>query len=311
MHLPEPVQPLIVILGPTAVGKTEISIQLAERLNAEIISADSRLFYRGMDIGTAKPTKDEQARVPHHFIDIADPDQIWSLGKFQREAHRVISEVNLRGQIPFLVGGTGQYIRAVSDEWNIPEVTPDLQLRQVIHNWANQIGADGLHDRLSILDPEAAERIDPCNLRRTVRALEVIFLSGKPFSTQKSSGPSRYRLLQLGLTRSRSELYARIDARIDTMITTGFAQEVQGLLDAGYSSDLPSLSAIGYRQMIDYLRGEIDLEEAVMMMKRNTRKFVRRQANWFKLDDPNIHWFQVESDTVKSMEFSIRAFLTS
>lgn len=311
MPLPESDQPLIVILGPTAVGKTETSLQLAERLNGEILSADSRLFYRGMNIGTAKPTNKEQARVPHHFIDIADPDQIWSLGMFQREAHRVISEIYLRERVPFLVGGTGQYIRAVIDEWEIPEVSPNHQIRQALNNWAEEIGPDGLHARLKLLDPSAAKHIDPRNLRRTIRALEVIFLSGKPFSAQKSRGPSRYRLLQLGLTRPRSELYERLDTRIETMVATGFADEVQDLLDSGYSSDLPSLSAIGYRQIAEYLRGEINLEEAVILMKRMTRKFVRRQANWFKLDDPNIQWFQAGSDEVTAMENTIWQFLNA
>ncbi|MFN2127859.1 MAG: tRNA (adenosine(37)-N6)-dimethylallyltransferase MiaA [Anaerolineales bacterium] len=309
MPLTELQPPLIIILGPTAVGKTEISIELAESLDGEIISADSRLFYRGMDIGTAKPSSLEQARVPHHFIDIADPDQIWSLEMFRKEAHRTISDIVARGRVPFMVGGTGQYVRAVIEEWDIPRVAPNPKLRQVLYNWAQEIGADGLHNRLLQLDPVAAEQIDSRNLRRTIRALEVILLSGRHFSTQKTSKPSRYRILQIGLTRPRSELYARIDARIDAMLSAGFAEEVQVLLDAGYSADLPSLSAIGYRQMVEYLQGNIDLEEAITMMKRNTRKFVRRQANWFRLDDPNICWFQMGPETKKSIEYTIKEFL--
>jgi tRNA dimethylallyltransferase len=303
-------QPLIIILGPTAVGKTEISIELAESLDGEIISADSRLFYRGMDIGTAKPSSVEQARVPHHFIDIADPDQIWSLEMFQKEAHRSISDISVRGRVPFMVGGTGQYVRAVKEEWNIPRVAPNPEIRQVLDNWAQEIGANGLHDRLKRLDPVAADQIDPRNLRRTIRALEVILLSGSHFSAQKTSRPSRYRILQIGLIRPRSELYTRIDARIDAMLSAGFAEEVQALLDAGYSSELPSLSAIGYRQMVDYLQGEVNLEEAVTLMKRKTRKFVRRQANWFRLDDPDICWFQMGSEVKKSIELTIREFLS-
>jgi tRNA dimethylallyltransferase len=311
MPLPEPNQPLIVILGPTAVGKTEISLQLAKRLDGEIISADSRLFYRGMDIGTAKPSPDEQARAPHHLIDVADPDQIWSLATFQREAHRIITGIHLRERVPFLVGGTGQYIRAVTEEWEIPEARPDLVLRNALENWALEIGPDGLHNRLAILDSDSAERIDPRNLRRTVRALEVILRTGRRFSAQQSRGPSRYRLLQLGLDRPRPELYARIDARIEAMLEAGFVDEVRGLLDAGYSAELPSLSAIGYRQVVDYLREEIDLDEAVRLMRRKTRQFVRRQANWFKLDDPNIQWFQARLEVADEMETVIRAFLMS
>lgn len=310
MQFSKPAQSLIIILGPTAVGKTETALQLAERLKGEIISADSRLFYRGMDIGTAKPTPEEQARVPHHLIDVADPDQIWSLAMFQRAAHRIIAEIHGRGNIPFLVGGTGQYIRAVTEEWEIPQASPDFRLREALEKWAVNVSPEGLHQRLGLLDPVAAENIDPRNLRRTIRALEVILLTGRPFSAQRSRSLSRYRLLQLGLTRPRPELYARIDARIQGMLDAGFADEVQGLLNAGYSPALPSLSAIGYRQMIDCLQGEIALDEAIMLMKRITRKFVRRQANWFKLDDPGIQWFQAGSDAVNEMAIAIRSFLS-
>jgi tRNA dimethylallyltransferase len=309
MPLPDPPRPLIVILGPTAVGKTEVSLQLAERLNGEIVSADSRLFYRGMDIGTAKPTPDEQARVTHHFIDVADPDQIWSLAMFQRKAHRIIADIHLRRRIPFLVGGTGQYLRAVTEEWEIPEVPPNIKLRRVLEDWADEISPAGLHERLSILDSDASGRIDPRNLRRTIRALEVIFLTGETFSSQKSRGVSRYRLLQLGLTLPRPELYARLDRRIDAMIEAGLVDEVRDLIETGYSPDLPSLSAIGYRQIVQYLQGDIELDEAIMLMKRITRRFVRRQANWFRLDDARIQWFQVGSDVVAKMESAIQAFL--
>ena len=304
-------QPLIVMIGPTAVGKTEISIQLAERLDGEIISADSRLFYRGMDIGTAKPTTEDQKRVPHHLIDVVGPDQIMSLAMFQREVFRFIEDIHQRKKLPFLVGGTGQYIRAVTEEWEIPEAAPDPRLREALENWAVQISPDGLYDRLKVLDPEAAQRIDPRNLRRTIRALEVILITGRKFSSQKSKGPSRYQLLQLGLTRPRTELYARIDARILAMLERGFIEEVQGLLDAGYDPELPSLSAIGYQQIISYLQGEIDLDETIVLMKRISRQFVRRQANWFKLDDPSILWFQAGTDPVDRMELTIKEFLSS
>jgi len=310
MPLPERKKTLIVILGPTAVGKTETSLQLTERMNGEIISADSRLFYRGMNIGTAKPTPEEQSRVPHHLIDVANPDQIWSLAMFQRAAHRIIAEIHQRGRIPFLVGGTGQYIRAVTEEWEIPEAAPDFRIREALEKWAAEVGTDGLHQRLELLDPIAAQRIDPRNLRRTIRALEVIMLTGKPFSTQGSRGPSRYRLLQLGLTRPRPELYDRIDLRIQVMFEAGFVDEVRKLLAAGNSPELSSLSAIGYRQVIDYLQGKHDLDEAVLLMKRITRKFVRRQANWFKLNDPKIQWFQAGSGAADLMETAIRVFLS-
>ena len=304
-----PKPPLIVILGPTAVGKTETALQLAEALDGEIVSADSRLFYRGMDIGTAKPAPAELARVPHHLVDVADPDETWSLAMFQRAAQAAIAEIHARGRLPFLVGGTGQYIRAVTEAWEIPEVAPDFRMREALEKWAQEVGPDGLHRRLAEVDPEAAERIDPRNLRRTVRALEVILRTGKRFSAQKSRGESPYRVLQLGLTRPRPELYARIDARIEAMLEAGFLEEVRGLLAAGYAPDLPSMSAIGYRQMVQVIQGEITLEEAVTLMKRLTRQFVRRQANWFKFDDPNIHWFRAGAVAAAEMEMVLGQFI--
>jgi tRNA dimethylallyltransferase len=311
MSSPESIVPLVVILGPTGVGKSEIAIRLAERLSAEIVSADSRLFYRGMDIGTAKPTPAEQALVPHHLVDVAEPDQVWSLAVFQREARRVIAEIHARQRLPLLVGGSGQYIRAVIEGWEIPKVKPDPRLRTVLELWEREVGKQGLHDRLAILDPQAAASIDPRNLRRTVRALEVILHTGMKFSDQRQRGVSTYRTLLLGLTRPRLELYARIDARIQAMFEAGFVDEVRKLLQRGYSSDLPTLSAIGYRQVIEYLRSQITNDEMVMMMKRLTRQFVRRQANWFKEDDPLIQWFRVGENTVDEMDATIRSWMSA
>ncbi len=284
--------PLVVVLGPTAVGKTDLAIQLAERLGGEIISADSRLIYRGMDIGTAKPTPEQRQQVPHYLIDVADPDQVWSLTLFQRSAQKAIKDIHSRFRLPFLVGGTGQYIRAIVADWQIPEIKPNFLLRKTLENWAEEIGADGLHARLAAIDADAASKIEYRNLRRTIRALEVIFLSGKPFSEQRQIGKSLYSNIQIGLTMPRAELYARIDARIDTMLAAGFVAEVETLLSKGYSPDLPTFSAIGYQEIIDHLLGNTSLEEAVTIIKRRTRQFVRRQANWFKEDDPHIHWFQ-------------------
>jgi tRNA dimethylallyltransferase len=293
-----PDSPLVVILGPTAVGKTEVAIQLAEGLDGEIISVDSRLFYRGMDIGTAKPSPAEMNRVVHHLVNVADPDQPWSLSKFQEEAKRCVAEVHMRGHLPLLVGGTGQYIRAVIEGWLPPEQPPDTRLRELLESWGNEIGRLELHRLLAIIDPAAAFVIEPTNLRRTVRALEVIFSTGKRFSEQRRRGGSPYSVLQIGLTRPRPELYARIDARIEAMVAKGLLEETRALVEKGYSSKLPSLSAIGYREMIEVLTGQITLDEAVVLMKRKTREYVRRQANWFKLEDPNIHWFDAETTQV-------------
>lgn len=301
--------PLVVIVGPTAVGKTEISIELAERLNGEIVSADSRLFYRGMDIGTAKPTRSDRQRVPHHLIDVANPEDVWSLAVFQKAARQAIEDIHRRQKLPFLVGGTGQYIQAVIEEWNIPPQGPDLRLRGAIEAWCREIGAEALHARLALIDPEAARIIDYRNIRRTVRALEVIFSTGRLFSAQRSKLASPYRVLQIGLTRPRPELYARIDARIEGMLASGFVDEVKLLLEQGCSPDSSALSAIGYVQIADYLSGKTSLDEAVMLIKRYTRQFVRRQANWFKENDPSIHWEPVDSGTVDRVEAQIRSFL--
>jgi tRNA dimethylallyltransferase len=175
-------QPLVIFVGPTAVGKTALSLALAGRLGGEIVSADSRLLYRGMDIGTAKPTEAEMKAIPHHLIDMAEPDDVWSLGIYQRETYKVIDQIHKRGNLPFLVGGTGQYIRSIIEGWRIPPQEPDYHLRDAITHWAEIIGPEGLHERLERLDPAAASQIDYRNLRRTVRALEVIFTTGERFS---------------------------------------------------------------------------------------------------------------------------------
>lgn len=286
--------PVIVVVGPTAVGKTKFSIKLAGLLDGEIISADSRYFYRGMNIGTAKPTPDEMLDVKHHLINVANPDQTWNLALFQSEATKAINAIHDREKLPILVGGTGQYIQAVLENWEIPEQVPDQLLRVAIEKWADQIGAQSLHQKLSIIDPIAAGNIEYQNQRRTIRALEVIFGTGRRFSDQRRKKISPYELKIIGLIRPRIELYQRIDERIDWMMENGLIAEVQGLLAAGYAKDLPAFSAIGYREVIEYLEGKMSLEEAIILMKRKTREFVRRQANWFKSDNPNIYWVKAD-----------------
>ena len=302
---------LVLIVGPTAVGKTEIAIQLAERLNAEIISVDSRLFYRGMDIGTAKPTQEEQARVPHHLIDIADPDEILSLAVFQQKAREAIAAIHTRKKLPLLVGGTGQYLRAVTEGWTPPEVKPDKRLRGELTKEKDEHGFLWLYEKLNDLDPAAAEKIDPRNFRRTIRALEVIMITGKKFSEQRGQTDSPYHLTTIGLTRPRPELYESVDARIESMFANGFLEEVKGLLEKGYSPTLPTMSAIGYRECVAVLEGKIKVEEAKQLIRRATRVFVRRQANWFKESDPNIQWFRVEDGVVPRIETYIRNMLLS
>lgn len=299
--------PLVLLIGPTAVGKTELAIQLAERLDGEIISADSRLFYRGMDIGTAKPTPAERARVPHHLIDVANPDEIWSLAIFQQTATEIITDIHARDRLPFLVGGTGQYVRAVTEGWTPPAANSDPRLRGVLEGLVKNRGKDWLHEGLQRVDPSAAEKIDARNVRRTVRAMEVILTTGVPFSQQRGQSDSPYKLLTIGLKRPREELYQRVDARIEAMFAAGFIEEVKGLLEKGYSPELPSMSAIGYRECIQVVNGQLSEQQAKVEMRRATRIFVRRQGNWFKEDDPNIHWFYAgEKNLADKIESFIR-----
>ncbi len=301
--------PLIVIVGPTAVGKTSLSIELAKRMNGEIVSADSCLLYRGMDIGTAKPAQEEMSGIPHHLIDVVDPDETWNLALYQREAYKVIDSIHLRGKLPFLVGGTGQYIRSIIEGWNIPPQRPDYDLREALNKWVEEIGAEGLYERLKSIDPRAAEKIDCRNLRRTVRALEVIFKTGERFSDLRRKQVCRYHPITIGINRPREELYERVDQRIEQMMKDGLVDEVRHLLEKGYAPELSTMSAIGYAEIIQYLRSEISLKEAVTLIKRNTRIFVRRQANWFKPDDPGIKWFEAQSGMIEKMEIWIRSQL--
>jgi len=298
--------PLVLVVGPTAVGKTAVAVRLAQLLNGEIISADSRLFYRGMDIGTAKPTPREQQQVPHHLVDIVDPDETLSLAVFQQRTRQVIADVQGRARLPVLVGGTGQYVRAVTEGWKPPEVKPDPQLRAELEKLSAQRGAAWLHARLEALDPQAAAAIDARNERRTVRALEVILTSGRKFSEQRTRGESLYHVITVGLIRPRAELYARIDARIESMFAAGLLDEVRGLMRRGYGAELPAMSAIGYRECVQVVRGEITVEQAKAEMCRATRIYVRRQANWFKASDPNIRWFNAGEPQV---ELAIAAFI--
>ncbi|MEN6571957.1 MAG: tRNA (adenosine(37)-N6)-dimethylallyltransferase MiaA [Anaerolineaceae bacterium] len=297
---------VMVIVGPTAVGKTELSLRLAERIDGEIISMDSRLIYRGMDIGTAKPTKAEQARVPHHMIDLVEPDENWSLALFRKQALREIEGVLERGHVPILVGGTGQYVRALMEGWVIPSQRPDEKLRNKLEEWGREIGAPALHDRLAVLDADAAAVIEPSNLRRSVRALEVIFKTGMKFSSQRQKEAPDYEFMLVGLNRPRAELYQRVDERIEKMFVDGLVEEVQNLLAKGYSEANPPLSAIGYREVIDVIRGNMTLEDAKVQMRRKTREFIRRQANWFKTSDENIHWYEMQPDPLERILTNMR-----
>jgi tRNA dimethylallyltransferase len=290
---PDPVErPLVVLVGPTAVGKSAVAIQLAEQLSGEIVSADSRCLYRGMDIGTAKPSAADRARVPHHLIDVTTPDVPWSLTDYQAAAYQAIADIHARDRIPLLVGGTGQYVRAVVEGWQVPPAGPAGPLRAELEQQLAEQGVAGLAARLQQVDPASALRVDLRNPRRVIRALEVSMTTGESFVALRSKKPPSYRVTWLGLTLPRPVLYARIDNRLDAMLAAGLVDEVRGLAEHGYSWDLPAMSALGYSQIGQYLRGECSLEEAVTLIRRATRQFVRRQANWFKAQDPAIRWFE-------------------
>jgi len=305
---PVPSDKVLVIVGPTAVGKTTLSLYLAEHLRGEVVSADSRLFYRGMDIGTAKPTPEERARVPHHLIDIADPDETVGLARFLRLAHGAIADIHARGRLPIVAGGTGQYIRALVEGWTPPPVPPDLALRAELEEQARREGLEALRARLAALDPEAAARVDPRNPRRVVRALEIALRAG-PFRPARTPPPCDF--FQVGLTMDRSALYARADARLEEMVRAGLVEEIRRLLEAGYGWNLPAMSALNYRQFRPYFEGQATLEDVLAQIRRDTRRFIRHQYNWFRLSDPRIRWFDATRTPPEEILAAVRAWLES
>ncbi len=288
--LPHTPTRLFVLVGPTAVGKTTLSLQIAQEMNGEIISADSRQVYRGMDIGTAKATASERAWVTHHMIDVVEPNEVLTLAEFQEQVYRLIEEIDQRGKLPMLVGGTGQWVQAVVEGWGIPRVPPDMAFRAELEQRAQAVGHEVLHAELAAVDPLAAQKLDPRNVRRVIRALEVYHKTGQPISEHQRKKPPPYQILQVGLTMPRELLYLRLDQRIDHMMEQGLLGEVERLVSAGYGWHLPAMSGLGYRQIGQYLQGQISLEESVALIKKETRRFVRQQYNWFRLDDPQIHW---------------------
>lgn len=291
---PLPTPPVVAIVGPTAVGKSHLSLSLAQALNGEIINADSRQVYRYMDIGTAKPTPQEQSLAPHHLLDVVDPDGEFSLALYQRLAYQAIDEVLARGRLPLLVGGSGLYVWAVVEGWQVPPVPPDPSLRRELEETARREGPDALYRRLRDLDPGAADTVDRRNPRRLVRALEVCLRHGQLGTRRKVPPPYAFRLI--GLTTPRPHLYRRIDSRVEGMVEKGLVAEVKALLQRGYSLSLPALSGAGYRQMGLYLNSELSLEEAVQQTKYNTHRIARRQYAWFRTSDPRIRWLDINED---------------
>lgn len=288
---------LVAIVGPTAVGKTDISIEVANEINSEIISADSMQVYRYMDIGTAKPPKSYQNKVKHYMIDIVDPDDEFSVADFQFTAKQYLDKIYSKGKTPLIVGGTGLYVNALCYNYIFPKFDKDEKLRCKLKMLAEKNGNQFLHNKLFQIDPLSAKKIHPNNLRRVIRALEVYIKTKKPFSyyehkTKNQSNP--YNLVIIGLTRPREELYQRINERVWLMVKDGLVKEVKSLLNMGFSKNLNSMQGLGYRQMVRYLEGEITLETAIKLTARDTRRFAKRQYTWFKRDK-NIIWIDISS----------------
>ncbi len=301
---------LVAIVGPTGIGKTRLALHLAGLYNGEIVSADSRQVYRYMDIGTAKPTPQEIARIPHHLVNVVNPDEEFSLARFQELANLAIENIFQRGRLPFLVGGTGLYVKAVLEGWQIPGVSPDKDFRYNIEKEANENNnIDGLYQELVRVDPEAASKIDRRNVRRVIRALEVHTKARKPFSELGRKQPPAFNSLIIGLTADRPFLYRMVDRRVDEMMVQGFTGEVENLIKMGYDFTLPAMSGIGYRQVGQLIRGELTQEAAVQKIKTGTHRFIRHQYAWFHLDDRNIHWFDIERQDYSEIERILAEYL--
>lgn len=292
--------PLVVICGPTATGKSDVGVQIAEKLNGEIISADSMLVYRGMDIGTAKPTPSEMRGINHHLIDIVEPDQEYNAALFQEQARAIIADIMNREKLPILVGGTGLYIRAVIDDYDFSGARGSEVYRKKLLKDAEEHGAAKLHERLREIDPGAAAKLHPHDIRRIIRALEVYKYTGTPISSFHKIDRSRksiYNLLMFGLSLEREKLYKIIEQRVEFMIQTGLVEEVQRLLNRGVLPELSSMRGLGYKEIIEYLQGKRSLAQSVEILKRNTRRFAKRQMTWFRRDH-RIKWLNVDQDDV-------------
>ncbi|MCE3201346.1 tRNA (adenosine(37)-N6)-dimethylallyltransferase MiaA [Paenibacillus sonchi] len=302
---------VLVLLGPTAVGKTRLSLELAEAYDAEIISGDSMQVYRGMDIGTAKIKPEEMLGIPHHLIDIHDPRDAYSAAEFQEQGTKLIEEISRKGKLPFIVGGTGLYIESLCYGFRFSEAVADEAFRSEQDAYAEAHGAEALHARLAEVDPESAARLHPNDRRRIIRALEIhhqtkVTLSAS-HADQKKESP--YELCLIGLTMDRKILYKRIEDRIDQMLADGLVAEVEGLLQRGYSRSLVSMQGLGYKEIAAYLAGEMTLDEAVTLLKRDTRRFAKRQLSWFR-HMKEIQWINVDESQNFSENFEkIRAII--
>lgn len=286
---------VLALVGPTGSGKTRTAIRLCQALNAEIVSMDSMQVYRGMDIGTAKPTREELSAAPHHMIDVVEPDQMFTVSMYREMARKAIDDILARGRTPLLVGGTGLYLQAISYEMSLGDNGADHALREELHRIAGETdGPKRLHERLQRVDPASAEKLHPNDVRRVIRALEIYETSGRAKSAQadeqRREGP--YHVLVYGLSLPREMMYARINARVDEMVRNGLVDEVKGLLDRGIEPrpEGGAMQAIGYKEIVSALRGEMTMEQAVDLIKQGSRRYAKRQWTWFR-HDPWTKWF--------------------
>ena len=300
---------LIAIVGPTGSGKSDLAIALARTFGGEVVSADSRQFIRFLDIGTAKPTIEDRAGVPHHLLDITEPERDLNLADYQRLAYQTIDDIQSRSRLPFLAGGSGQYVWAVLEGWHIPGVQPDTVLRATLEERARKEGGEALYRQLRELDTAAADRIDPRNVRRVIRALEIRLSRGPQTARQPSKEPPPYRILVIGLTADRPILYRRIDLRVDKMIEKGLVEEVRSVLARGFPMDAPGLNSVGYKEAISHLKGELEVTEMADRIKAESHRLVRHQYNWFRLSDRRIHWLDIETEYVAQATELVGAFL--
>ncbi|QUH20761.1 tRNA (adenosine(37)-N6)-dimethylallyltransferase MiaA [Alkaliphilus sp. B6464] len=302
---------LLIIAGPTAVGKTDTAIILANKLNGEIISADSMQIYRHMDIGTAKPTLEERKGVPHHLIDVVNPDENFSVAEFQKMAKYTIDELVLNGKIPIIAGGTGLYINSLVYDMDFTQSVSNWQLREQLQKEANEMGNEFVHNKLKDIDINAANRIHPNNLKKVIRAIEVYYETGDKIGdfSKDINLNDEYEFFLVGLIRDREELYNRINMRVDIMIEQGLIEEVKKLLNLGYSKELVSFKGLGYKEIIRYLEEEYDLDEAVNILKRDTRRYAKRQLTWFRRYS-DINWYNISnySSSEKLAEDIIKDF---
>jgi tRNA dimethylallyltransferase len=302
---------LVAIVGPTGVGKSQLALHLVGLFNGEIVSADSRQVYRYLDIGTAKPSPQELGRVTHHLINIVNPDDDFSLAQYQLLAYQAINDIQQRHKLPFLVGGSGLYVWAVLEGWQIPRVSPDPEFRYNLEKRAGDSGIDELYQELVRVDPEAARKIDRRNVRRMIRALEVHQKAQTPFSRLGYKEAPAFDSFIIGLTADRAEIYRRVDQRVDDMLARGFVTEVENLLKMGYDLNLSAMSGIGYRQIGQFLKGELGLEVAKQQIKTETHRFVRHQYAWFRLKDRRIRWFDIEHQGGAEIERALAKFIRS